>query len=396
MRRENCRPTPQQELLLDAILRPGVGTFESWRKELGVNGIDDIDHASIQVLPQLYWSLKKERVDAPMMGRLKGVYRRAWAKNQWLLRQMMPALQSLYERRISILLLKGTALNVLYGKRCGIRLVGDMDVLVKEEDAVPAVAAVAELGWHPKGHQFAVTSDFVSVSKGMGLEHDNGGSLDLHWHMFREDLVPGSEQAVWQNALSTSIGGVPILAPSPTDMLLHVCVHGWAWCRHPPFRWVVDAMTVMECSGSQVDWDRLVANARRRRLSLRLQAALAYLQERFDADVPRAVLDGLSAGPVTRMERWEYRLKTRGVHTPLGEFILHLARLNRLRDDSGFRGWAFGLLEYLRRRWRLDSMVDVPIELCVRMLRRTMRRLSSQQTFRGDANVQIQQENNST
>jgi hypothetical protein len=370
-----CQPTSYQEVLLDAILLSGDQAVEAWRSWQRHGDIDHLDPASFQIMPLLYWSLAQQGVDDPLMGKLKGTYRMAWSRNQWLTSRVLPALQALHEQSVPMMLLKGAALNALYGEEHGIRMIGDVDILVPKSDAQRAVSVLEDLEWSPKGDPPRVSADYVSVSKGLSLIHPGGGALDLHWHLFPEDYVTAHEEPVWRHAIPAPMAGVSTLAPSPTEMLLHVCVHGWAWCPHPPFRWVADAMTILRASQAELDWERLIEGARRRRLVPRLAAALIYLQTRFGAEVPSHALTDLRNTSIPRLDRWEYRLRTRPVRTPAGGLVLHLSRFNRLRGASDLGLGFIGFLDYFRRQWGLEHVRQVPLRMGAKLVHRLARYL---------------------
>lgn len=371
--RSACQPTPEQEFLLDAILLSGDQAIESWRSWQRHGDIDNLDPASFQIMPLLYWSLARQGVDDPLMGKLKGIYRMAWSQNQWLTSRVLPALRALDQQGVLMMLLKGAALNALYGEEHGIRLIGDVDILIRKADVARAATILEGLGWRPVGDTPRVSSEYVSVAKGCGLVHPDGGELDLHWHLFPGNSVTEREEPVWRHAVQAPIAGVPTLAPGPTELLLHVCVHGWAWSKHPPFRWVADAMTILNTSQEIIDWDRLIEGARLRRLVPRLSAPLIYLQTRFGAQVPASVLTDLQNTPITRLDRWEYRLVTRPIRTPVGVLLLHLSWFNRLRGESDLRSGLIGFLDYFRRRWGLDNIRQVPVRIGTKLLHRLTR-----------------------
>jgi hypothetical protein len=321
-------------------------------------------------MPLLYWNLARQGVDGPLMGKLKGIYRMAWSQNQWLTSRVLPALRALDQEGIPMMLLKGAALNALYGRNQGIRLIGDVDILIRKDDVPRAAGELEELGWRPVGDASRVSSEYVSVTKGCGFAHPEGGELDLHWHLFPGNSVTEREEPVWRHAIQAAIAGVPTLAPSPTELLLHVCVHGWAWSKHPPFRWVADAMTILRTSRAELDWERLVDGARLRRLVPRLAAPLTYLQTRFSADIPANVLTDLRNLPITRLDRWEYRVATRAIRTPVGVLLLHLSWFRRLRGESDLQSGFIGFLDYFRRRWGLKHTGQVPVRMVGKLVRR--------------------------
>ena len=77
-------PTPDQELLLrGAFAREAVPGCQ-WLER---TDIDRIDGGSFQLLPQLYRNLTGLGATAPVIQRLRGVYRYAWSVNCVALRQ---------------------------------------------------------------------------------------------------------------------------------------------------------------------------------------------------------------------------------------------------------------------------------------------------------------------
>jgi len=81
--------TPPQELLLKAALLSGEEALESWRKwQDAIDWNEFLDHGSFRLLPLLYTNLYNHGVDDPAMGKLKGIYRQAWSKNQTLFHEM--------------------------------------------------------------------------------------------------------------------------------------------------------------------------------------------------------------------------------------------------------------------------------------------------------------------
>ncbi|MHC5833634.1 MAG: nucleotidyltransferase family protein, partial [Nostoc sp.] len=76
------RPTPAQELLLQASLlkeKAALTAWEQWRSSVD---IEVLDAESYVLLPQLYQNLLAHGVEDPHMARLKGIYRRNWCANQ--------------------------------------------------------------------------------------------------------------------------------------------------------------------------------------------------------------------------------------------------------------------------------------------------------------------------
>ena len=65
-------------------------------------------------------------------------------------------------------------------------------------------------------------------------------------------------------------------------------------------------------SGSEIDWDRLLAIAPSCNASLQLHVALSYLEAEFEAAIPRRVLQGLEEMASTPVQRGLFATVTRG------------------------------------------------------------------------------------
>ena len=83
------------------------------------------------------------------------------------------------------------------------------------------------------------------------------------------------------------------------------------WNLLPPLRWFADAATIMNNPETEINWDRLIALARRYRQVLPLKDSLAYLQRHLRLSVPSTVLEAFRNLPVSESERVGYRIRTR-------------------------------------------------------------------------------------
>jgi hypothetical protein len=96
--------------------------------------------------------------------------------------------------------------------------------------------------------------------------------------------------------------------------------HGWSygiqdqqpegarWNVTPPFRWVADAMTILNNERAAIDWNRMIRQAEERRLVLPLSDILSYLKEVFDAPIAPEGLRRLRRIHIPKIERIEYKI----------------------------------------------------------------------------------------
>jgi len=372
-------PTRMHELLLKAALLQGDVALDAWNGWMAGVDLDRLDQGSYRLLPLLYRNLVACGVDDPLLRNLKGIYRMAWYRNQMLFRTAASLLQALHDAGIRTMLLKGLALSLLYYRDYGLRPMYDWDVVVPIGQAQEAIRLMIELGWRPKARspRVLLRDGFFSVSHSCEFRDDDDHACDLHWHVLDECRYENADDDFWGRAAPVEFFGVRTLALDPTDQLLHVCVHGARWSRVPPVRWVADAAMILN-SQSMLDWERLVAHVRKRRLVLQMVDTLGYLRDLLDAPVPPLVLQRLCAMPVSTVERMEHWVKTR----PLGRLTGHLLqdwfrnlRTWRSADDAPLRPGFFGLLRYFQLLWGVDHLWQVPFHVVLKGARRLRTRL---------------------
>jgi hypothetical protein len=113
-------------------------------------------------------------------------------------------------------------------------------------------------------------------------------------------------------------------------------------------------MVVLDHAGAGIDWERLLEQAQRRRVRLRLSKGLRYLRDAFSAPVPDEVLRRLFARRSSYVERMEYRYLALGPEEQ-GQVIL------------GY--YPFVLVGYLRfatGRSLLRKLTELPDYMCYR------------------------------
>lgn len=363
-----CWPTPQQEMLLRASLLRGSGAIDAWHQWKSSIDIDQLDPDSQRLLPTLYRNLLIHEVNDPLIAKLKGVYRHTWYKNQNLFRKMASILRSFHHAGIETLLLRGMALAVLHYKDYGARPMDGLHVCVRGARVPAAVRVLNASGWTPTSQSpealvsFRPSSEFIDP---------DGQRFNLHWHLF-SGCQATSNSHFWDGAVLTEIGNVPTYALHPTDQLLHVCVHGAIGNGPLSFRWVADAMTILNSSDTEIDWGRLATQVAIHRLILPLRDTLGYLREALGAPVPATILKNIRNAPTSIMERVEYRARVR--HSKgLPGLLVQWLTYSRMSCDDGLPGRIVGFAKYLQYAWGVDRLWKVPLHLLLRALRRLLK-----------------------
>ena len=364
-------PTGLQALIVKAAIGPDdqvEAAFRAWRDQIDID--DHVDGGTFRLLPLVYERLRSLDIADPLMGRLKGVYRRAWVETHGLFADVAPTVARLEAAGVNTLLLKGVPLALSYYRSHATRPMFDLDVLVPNSQRDLAIQILGEGGWR-QGAMVRV----IEVADQHGLDFRNAADreLDLHWHCLREAPSDAADAWFWASTRPLDFSGVATRQLNPTAMLLHIVLHGVRSNVEPPIRWIVDAATVIRSSPGEIDWDALVGFARSQKLCHRLFLGLDYLSREYGVPVPSDALRRLKASGVSLVERLEnviYLGKAETMYRPrLYPLIDYWRHLRNLDLWSFLRGYG----PYLGRRWKLHHTFEVPLE-ALRVLSRHMMR----------------------
>ncbi|WP_017718249.1 nucleotidyltransferase domain-containing protein [Kamptonema formosum] len=361
------KPTHQQGLLLRAALLQGEDALAAWEEWKAGVDIQRLDAGSYRLLPLLYRNLSLHEVNDPLMATFKGVYRNTWCKNQLLFNKVSDVLRAFHEAGIQTMLLKGAALTINYYRDYGLRPMSDFDILVPTADALAAMKLLRELGWEADAEP---PERYIDILHAMPFKKDlSGGGIDLHWHVLHQCLQENADEDFWKGAISAKLDDLSAHVLNPTDQLFHVCVHGWLGDIFPTIRWVADAMTVINSSPDAIDWHRLVAQAEKRQLVLRLKDTLPILRDLLDAPVPLSIIQDIEKLPIAAIERLEYNSSPGRLMRGFGSLpMIYTSYLRRSMNDGRFN--LLGLARYLQYYLGLEHLWQLPFDVIKRGIRR--------------------------
>jgi hypothetical protein len=355
-----CLPSPRQELLVRAALLEGDAAAHAWEQWKRAAGEQTLDVGSARLLPLVHRNLLRLGIDEP---RLREAYRQTRTTNEHLFSAIGPVLNQLQEAGVRTMLLKGAALTVLVYGDPGFRTMHDIDVLVPRGDAATAVRVMCDGGW---------TTDLPLLPfheahlprHGQHFRDRNAVALDLHWHLFLDSTrAVEADREMWEASVPMTLeDGTRTAVPAAADLLFHVCVHGIRWSNTSPIRWVTDALAILGPPALAIDWDRLLHQAKLRRLVVPLREAVSYLCDTFDAPVPENVRDKLRAFRASRLEEIEYDLFLRGTPalSAAQMALFHGLRYARLTEGAGIVRRLAGFPNYLGQHWNAGRVSQLP------------------------------------
>ncbi len=329
------RPAHDQELLLKAALLRDERGLRAWRELRPRLDFDALDDASWPVLPVLHRNLiALDALDGDD-ARLRGIRRYLWAQNQLLLGEVMPLVGLLEKSDVPTTVLKGGALMPLL-EDPGMRPVRDIDVLVPEHDWARAMDLLTGAGLMPIGgfHRTWIEGVLQASVGSHGLITPGGRQLDLHRHAMHQSRHADADADLWAATRHVEIAGVKTRVPDLADQLIHTICHAMWWDMRPSYRWVIDGSLLLR---EGIDFDRVLIQARKRRLTVPVREGLAYLKQEFGAAVPTELIHALGEQGGGLLERTELqaRLRPAHEHTLFDRAVLaHQSRIRRLVDPG--------------------------------------------------------------
>lgn len=367
-------PNREEKIFLDLLLGDDEHFLSRWQTWKEGVVFDDVDFATLRLLSLLYMRLRDAGIaHDTYIGRIRGVYRMVWARNQRLLKEISDISNVCRTHGVEVLLLKGLALLLRVYRDPAARFLGDGDILVKKKDVVKVCSILEERGWTCTDPSvtslnkmnydglFEVTHA-LTFRKGVGLE------IEVHWHVFHVELERAlfrlltlrgprriaDESAYWQYARSVDLYDASVKMLSYEDMLVHVIVHGAEGnASHRTLRWVVDAVHLIR--SVPIDWDRVLERTRAGGHMVAMQYGITYLNDCAYVPIPHSFVDTLMQLPNSRRERIDYQKRTHIWYPPLGNFPILWYRYWKFESQGSFVHRVRLFLPFLKKAWSIPA-----------------------------------------
>jgi hypothetical protein len=182
------------------------------------------------------------------------------------------------------------------------------------------------------------------------LEDDAGQRVALHAYALRQSA---DDRDLWHARIPLDLLGVAAHGPALADQLLWTCAAVPRASAATP-QWAADALAILRAAGERFDWERLVARARARRVTVAVGESLLGLSESLEASVPGWVIARLAEGPRLRFERAINRA-AESRPSRLRAAVLALDRYRRFALLAPVRERPRSLVDFLRRGWQLET-----------------------------------------
>lgn len=196
------------------------------------------------------------------------------------------------------LVLKGAALRRWVYASPVERVMGDLDILVSRDEVAPVLATLSTLGYRSE-YPDAARAGFREHLYHDRVAHPNGFEVEVHWGLTRPDAASRLDPELFQRhaRLLDEVDGVPLRVPSGEDMILHT-VSQSEQDGVRSLRRLVDFDRVV--AASEIDWDRLSAEADRAGLAIPLSVVARLAECLLGTSAPEAWTRGREIGALPR------------------------------------------------------------------------------------------------
>lgn len=354
-------PPGQEELLLKAALMDLPESRIAWETWIRSTDVSQINYGSQCLLPLVTSNLREKGVSHPALTKFKGIYRQTWYRNQMHMTELASVVQILQAKGIETMALKGAALLVQFYKDYGLRVLGDIDLLVKPQDFYLAIQTLLKLGWVPEN--FENLNDIsLTYIREVHFFKESGVALDLHSHILFENIKPDAESDFWNEAQPITIRDQQTYTLNLTDQLLHLCVHGLKWSTTPSLRWIADSILLLR-SESFIDWNRIIDQSTKWNVMMTMKVALQYLANQMNAPIPGEILTHFDQTPIRDEDHKQYQIYNFPRKLPTSLQRRYFVYSNYYAREKAFLPRLWGFLHFLQHSWGVKHFWWMPFYL---------------------------------
>ncbi len=249
---------------------------------------------SIAPLAYKNLSLVQHNNEVPLktLAKFKQTYLVSLSRNAVLYEQFKNAVNAFSLQGISFIALKGIFLAESIYKDIGLRQMSDVDLLVKNADAIPCRDILMGMGYSTLER---VKTSFIR------RQHDvkhlppmmlNGVSIEIHQKVLPDDFdYQVSIENYWKHAIPATIYGVKTLVLSPNDLLQHLCIHFDQHFRNGMIQLYsfCDIAEVLKKYQNEIDWTSFEESCDKCNCSKNVFSLLCLADKYFNAPLPEKI-----------------------------------------------------------------------------------------------------------
>lgn len=236
------------------------------------------------------------------------------------------------DHSIAVVVLKGAYLAEAVYKNIGLRMMGDIDLMVKNVDLERLDGLLLVSGWVPQENNRVVAKDshhFRYRMPGSGL------MVEIHWAIIDSSAPLRIDvEELWSRARPVTLAQAPALTLAPEDLLIHLCLHTAKHIYEMRMRMLCDIHEVIRHFGVELNWPEIGERARQWGAMRAVYVVLRLAQELLGSAVPADWLAALCPEnfndgylDLAREQLFRQRSGVRGSLKPSRQLAVRLSQL---------------------------------------------------------------------
>jgi hypothetical protein len=305
----------KEKRLVLAVVREFVS--KTGREEISLLARDKINWQRFKKLivyheltPFIYLVSKNHNLFLPekLKEFLKANYYASLLRNQRVWRQFLKIADALQETGIILLPIKGVSFFADIYTDYPVRLMCDIDLLVKQRDLSKASEVFRNLGY--KENWQGLKREYWDGQKCQvpfyPLENDNSLPVELHFNLdyrrYQRVILP----QLWDRIREINPDSRKIRVLSCEDALFSLALHQRTFGKSLCFKYIIDIALLIKKYSQALDWDYVLKTARQERIQSSLLFLLSGLQFLGSGYVPSGITKNLSVFPCQGKVVWHF------------------------------------------------------------------------------------------
>ncbi len=247
------------------------------------------------VAPLLYHRLSNAwpvdtQVPEGVLDGLRDLYHRNAFQNAQYYQELSDILKRLQRGGIDVIVLKGAFLTKTVYKTEALRVIGDIDLLVKAADLGQVEKILLEMGYGPTERP-SIQAQCARSQHLKPFIKKGAFPIEIHWTLYFKQDCPFEIMVdmLWEQPKPFTVVDVQVLSLSPENLLLHLCIHAYV-NGFVGMRFLSDIYNTLRYYQDEIDWDDLFQRARQWKAEKVVYIALYLAKDWLAARVPEKVL----------------------------------------------------------------------------------------------------------
>ncbi|MDP4267486.1 MAG: nucleotidyltransferase family protein [Bacteroidota bacterium] len=341
------------------------------------------------IIPTLFNNISnfdnKEVIPVHVVSKLKNSYYANLKNNIKLIHEFKFVADVLKKENIDIILLKGIYLSSLVYKNIALRQIGDIDILLKENQIFTARKILLDSGYQEVGIPYTKwmlrNSDKIWRHIPELIKDDI--VLDIHSHLLHNNpLTKEFTDLVWKTSLENTVEHQKVLTLNPELDILYLSYHLGSHLEMNQFqlRTYQDIAEIVRLYNKKINWDELINRAFYFKLNQIVGHVFYIINAYMNVSIPEHVLRRFNTGSQSKYNNSFITLLT---CTDNPNNLQQISSFNKIRrkmktisNIKGFsnklhyiRGYLFPSIEYMSLYYNTTNRLKIFMYYFLRLLR---------------------------